>query len=100
MIANRSDGALSAEDMIQIGTQMEGHPDNVVPAIVGGMTASVYEAGQVIYSKVNVPKSLRFAIFIPDFLFQLLRQGSAPQNISGRIVYLILTGCDADRSDE
>ena len=68
MIANRFlDGALSAEDMIQIGTQMEGHPDNVVPAIVGGMTASVYEAGQVIYSKVNVPKSLRFAIFIPDF---------------------------------
>ncbi|MFT9494122.1 homoserine kinase [Anaerosolibacter sp.] len=67
-IANRAMGEpLKLEDMIQIGTALEGHPDNVVPALVGGMVASVHEADQVIYSKINIPKNLCFALMIPDF---------------------------------
>jgi homoserine kinase len=68
MIANYFlDNTLSVQDMIQIGTEIEGHPDNIVPALVGGMAVSVYEGGSVISSKVNIPENLRFAVMIPDF---------------------------------
>ncbi|WP_053955600.1 homoserine kinase [Inediibacterium massiliense] len=68
MIANILLGnVLTKDDMIHIGTKMEGHPDNIVPAVLGGMYASIYENGEVIYSKVNVPKNLRFVVMSPDF---------------------------------
>ncbi|QEK11134.1 homoserine kinase [Crassaminicella thermophila] len=68
MIANKlMDNILSKEDIIRIGTSIEGHPDNIVPAVTGGMTVSIYEEDEVIYSKVNVPKNLRFVVMIPKF---------------------------------
>lgn len=69
MIANALMGdPLSADDIIKIGTEMEGHPDNIVPAVIGGMTVSIYDQGDVTYSKVNVSSDLRFAVMIPDFM--------------------------------
>ena len=54
--------------MIQIGTSIEGHPDNIVSAIMGGMNVSVYDdKSQVIHSKISLAENLRFAFFIPDF---------------------------------
>lgn len=68
VIANRAMGSpLGLEDMIRIGTELEGHPDNIVPALVGGMVASIHELNLVIYTKVNIPKSLKFALMIPEF---------------------------------
>ncbi|QXM07277.1 homoserine kinase [Crassaminicella indica] len=68
MIADKlMDNICSKDDIIRIGTEIEGHPDNIVPAVIGGMSVSIYENNKVIYSKVNVPKSLRFAVLIPNF---------------------------------
>jgi homoserine kinase len=68
LAANRAmNGVLSQDDVIEIATQMEGHPDNVVPAIVGGMTVSVREGGRVVYAKVPLPESLAFVAIIPGF---------------------------------
>ncbi|QZY54663.1 homoserine kinase [Crassaminicella profunda] len=68
MIANKlMNDMLREDDIIRIGTEMEGHPDNIVPAATGGMSVSIYEEDKVIHSKVNVPKNLRFAVMIPDF---------------------------------
>jgi homoserine kinase len=58
---------LQIEDIIEMGTQMEGHPDNIVPAVVGGLTVSIYEEEKVLYSKVKVPQDLDFAVIIPNF---------------------------------
>ncbi|MDP4143850.1 MAG: homoserine kinase [Bacillota bacterium] len=58
---------LTEEAIINLATEMEGHPDNVVPAIVGGMAVSIYDGEKVVYSKVNVPDNLRFVVIIPDF---------------------------------
>jgi homoserine kinase len=67
-IANRAMGEpWSLEDMIRIGTELEGHPDNIVPALIGGMVAAIHEGNQVIYSKINIPQDLCFALMIPDF---------------------------------
>jgi homoserine kinase len=58
---------LSLKDIIDIATEIEGHPDNVVPAIVGGMVVSMQDQSEVVYSKVNMPKDLKFAVMVPEF---------------------------------
>ncbi|MEW9124547.1 MAG: homoserine kinase [Thermotaleaceae bacterium] len=58
---------LSQEDIINYGTEMEGHPDNIVPAVVGGLTVSIMEGQQVIYTKVQVPEEICFAVMVPQF---------------------------------
>lgn len=69
MIANVLMGSiLSREDFISLCTEIEGHPDNVVPAALGGLTVSILENGHVTYSKVKVPENLRFVVMIPDFV--------------------------------
>lgn len=58
---------MSDDDIIDLATEIEGHPDNVVPAILGGMVASVTIDGKVTYSRINVPKKLRFMTMVPSF---------------------------------
>ena len=68
MIANQlMNNILTEDDIIHIGTEIEGHPDNIVPAVVGGLTVSIYEGEKVVYSRVTVPQNLRFVVMIPDF---------------------------------
>lgn len=58
---------LSIEELLDIGTQMEGHPDNVTPALVGGCTVSVIENNAIVYTKIPIPDGLELVLFIPDF---------------------------------
>ncbi|AOZ71990.1 homoserine kinase [Boudabousia tangfeifanii] len=59
---------LSDDDIFQICTRFEGHPDNVAPAVFGGMTASfVAEDGVAITSQIPMSDQLYFTAFIPDF---------------------------------
>ena len=74
---------MSKEDVIELATEIEGHPDNVVPAIVGGMVASLVGAGKVNYSKVNVPKKIRFASMIPSIkVSTAMARAVLPKNYS------------------
>ena len=57
---------LTQDELLDIGTEMEGHPDNVAPALLGGMVVSVYEE-KVYYSKINIKEGLKFLALIPDF---------------------------------
>lgn len=58
---------MSEGDIVDMATEIEGHPDNVVPAAIGGMAASLTSEGQVVYSRINVPKRLRFLAMVPSF---------------------------------
>lgn len=58
---------LSKEDIINEATEIEGHPDNVVPAYLGGMVISTMNDDKVIYSSVHIPESLRMVVMIPNF---------------------------------
>ena len=46
---------------------IEGHPDNVAPALLGGLTSSVFEDGVVYSVKRDVDQSLCFAAIVPDY---------------------------------
>lgn len=58
---------LSCSDAMDLAVEMEGHPDNVVPAMVGGMTAAVMEECRTVYSGIPVPHGLTFAAIVPSF---------------------------------
>ena len=40
---------LNTQELLTLATSIEGHPDNVAPALLGGLTSSVFEDG-VVYS--------------------------------------------------
>ena len=58
---------LSREDICDLATELEGHPDNVAPALLGGLVTSVMDGGRVHTVSVPVTERIRFALFIPDF---------------------------------
>lgn len=58
---------MSMDKIIEVATEIEGHPDNIVPAAVGGMVVSLQEGEKVSYSKVQLPHKLKFAAMIPNF---------------------------------
>lgn len=58
---------LSIDEMLKIAVKIEGHPDNVAPALIGGMVTSVAGCENVIYSKVNIKSNFKYAAMIPDF---------------------------------
>ena len=58
---------LSARALLRLVTELEGHPDNVAPALLGGLTASMMRDGQVVSMRSPVAPSVRFCALIPDF---------------------------------
>ena len=59
---------LSYPEMLAILNRLEGHPDNVAPALYGGMTAGfVGEDGMPFVEPYAVNEKLHFTVVIPDF---------------------------------
>lgn len=58
---------LSKEKILEIATDIEGHPDNIAPALFGGLVISIIEDNKILYNKVDVPKGIKFVALIPDF---------------------------------
>jgi homoserine kinase len=64
---------LDPESMLPAAVAREGHPDNVVPALVGGFTAAAERDGQVVFVKMPVPEALRAVVLIPDLVLETAR---------------------------
>ena len=58
--------ALTLQEAATIGTELEGHPDNLVPALVGGMTAAVSDGDQVHWVQLGYGEKLRVVVLIPS----------------------------------
>jgi homoserine kinase len=46
---------LGGDDMLKLATKMEGHPDNVAPAFLGGLTVSVMVGDEIIWRSRPTP---------------------------------------------
>ncbi|GBD11897.1 Homoserine kinase [bacterium HR23] len=57
---------LSSQDLLELATEMEGHPDNVAPALLGGCQIVVRDNGHLYTASVPLPEDLRAVILIPD----------------------------------
>jgi len=62
-----SGGKLSSTDILEIASEIEGHPDNITPALYGGMTVSIKDGSQVYFERIKLPAGLKFCAIIPDF---------------------------------
>lgn len=58
---------LSKDDLVNLAAQLEGHPDNSTPAILGGLVTAVFDNDRVYSVKVPISGRIKFAAFIPDF---------------------------------
>lgn len=73
---------LSKDDLISIGTEIEGHPDNIVPAFLGGFTVSSMEGDKVIYFRNEAYEGFKFAVMYPEFILPTSEaRGVLPKNI-------------------
>ena len=57
----------SRNDILKFATEIEGHPDNVAPAIFGGFTVSVMEKNQVQTFSFLPKIRLKLIVAVPDF---------------------------------
>lgn len=61
-----ADGNLAPADMLRMASAIEGHPDNVGAALLGGFVASAAIDGTVEALRFDVPRDLRCVLFIPE----------------------------------
>jgi homoserine kinase len=47
---------LNKNELLKLATDMEGHPDNVAPALLGGLVVSVVSANEVIARRYEIPE--------------------------------------------
>ena len=70
--------------LLSIASEVEGHPDNVTPAMFGGFcVASLDEDGSVPYSKIDWPENWKLTVLIPDYeLDTKIARSILPETIS------------------
>ena len=57
---------LGQEAILELAAGVEGHPDNVAPALLGGCQIVVRQAGELITMPVPIPEELNAVVFIPE----------------------------------
>jgi homoserine kinase len=57
---------LSQDELLNLATEMEGHPDNVAPALFGGFTTACLADGEVSWARLEPPRELRAVVVIPE----------------------------------
>lgn len=69
MLANIISGADFPEaELLRVMTKIEGHPDNVVPCCIGGMTVSCWDGESLRYVRLPaLPEDLNVIAAVPDF---------------------------------
>lgn len=82
--ANEILGApLTRQELLKLATELEGHPDNVAPALFGGFTVSVMDKGAVQTFSFAPRIKLKLIVAVPDFeLSTRLARKVLPKNIS------------------
>ena len=84
MAANALSGAeLSKAELLSIITPIEGHPDNLAPALFGGLVASTSRDGKVYSAHYPVHESLHFVVLSPDYTLSTHKARAAlPSSVS------------------
>ncbi|SMB98280.1 homoserine kinase [Thermanaeromonas toyohensis ToBE] len=58
---------LPQEELVSLAARLEGHPDNVAPALLGGLVVVVLNGQQVYYQRLDPPPGLSLQVAIPHF---------------------------------
>ncbi len=76
------DNHFSLDELLGIATEIEGHPDNVAPALYGGFTISYMEQGKAHSLRLLPAKPLKFVAVVPDSkLATVLARQAIPETV-------------------
>lgn len=57
---------LSTEALLRLATELEGHPDNVAPALMGGFTVACLSESGIAWTRLPPPAGLQAVLAIPE----------------------------------
>lgn len=67
------DEPLGREDLLELAVELEGHSDNVAPALYGGFVSSCQRGGKTVALRLTPPEDLRVIAAVPDFFLSTSR---------------------------
>lgn len=74
---------LPYSEILNLAAKMEGHPDNVAPAMYGGFCISMMEGDRVITKSIKLDPKIKFAVMIPDYFVATRKsRGILPSKVS------------------
>lgn len=74
---------LSYDRIIHLAALMEGHPDNVGPALFGGFCVSLTAGDRTIIKSTKLESSIKFAVIVPDYFVATKKsRGTLPSKVS------------------
>lgn len=76
------DTRMSPDRLLHLACEMEGHPDNVASALLGGCNVVVRDGERLVHVNLPVPPGLKAVLFIPDFT---LPTSEARRVLPGRV---------------
>lgn len=70
--------------LLSIANEVEGHPDNIAPAMLGGfILSSIEDDGSVVYRKIAWPEEWNLTVCVPDYeLTTQISRSVLPQTVS------------------
>jgi homoserine kinase len=58
---------LTEEEILNLATEIENHPDNVAPALLGGLVVSTMDGDRVLARRIDVPAAVHITVVVPEF---------------------------------
>ncbi len=58
---------LNRAEILNLAAEMEGHPDNVAPAMLGGLIVAIIEDHQVVGRQIPLGSDFHVTVVLPDF---------------------------------
>ncbi|ABY93572.1 homoserine kinase [Thermoanaerobacter sp. X514] len=75
-------GILTHKEILDLAASMEGHADNVAPALNGGLNVTVFDGNTTYYVKKELEEELKFIAFTPKKLLKTeIARNILPQKI-------------------
>ncbi|MFQ5846700.1 MAG: homoserine kinase [Candidatus Methylomirabilales bacterium] len=74
--------SLSPQEVLRLALPLEGHPDNITPSLVGGLTATCVSGAEIRYVKIPIPEAIRVVAVIPEMELSTAQARAAlPQQV-------------------
>ena len=96
---------LSDQQLLNMASNIEGHPDNVAPSLLGGYVVSLRSGNDVKYSRNIIDDKYKFAAIVPDFYLstkksrELLPKYTSYKNASYNIAHASLLSASLINGD-
>ncbi|MDH6236445.1 homoserine kinase [Cryobacterium sp. CG_9.6] len=73
---------IDSEALLSLATEMEGHPDNVAPALFGGLTIAWMTPDGPKHKKLMVHRGVKPVVFVPEFVMSTaLARSLQPESV-------------------